>query len=676
LLINNPITRHENKLRAGFWCWLLIAGLFKVFLIAGQPITALGIAASDDRLFLELANNLLSGNWLGIYNNHTLVKMPFYSFFIAGSFLSGIPLKICEHLLYIGCGVLVITTLSKIVKCQITLFAIFVFFVYNPMSYSGPMSNVLRGCIYPALTVIPLLALFELTLANITRFITGLKWAMLFGLSLGLFWITREEGEWLLPSIFMVVMLSYWWKLRINNGSKQNKYYTMHLGLAIIVFFCVLSVLLLGNKLKYGVAIINDVKHDSYQKAYGALQRVKSNTEHRMIPVPQAARENIYSVSPAFVELKSYLEGELKERWSRSMCQIVPSTCGDIAGAHFSWALRDAVALAGYYSSVEDAIHYYNLLADQVNNACNDGLLRCHAHHASTRPILGITDYPAWFLNTFKAIYFLVTFSNFNPKPISSVGTQEQLDFFREMTHSTITPTATNRSRLIIHGWAVSLDQSVEVAVVGNNTVQTSFEVKRSGSPGVALTYPNWLNPESARFRIVTTCLTDCDITFYNGEKILYNIPINNLEVGLLKIKKSLHIFIDEIKIQNYSDSIKGKYNNLKTSIMFKIGGFYQIIVPLLFLFALFGYVSLLVNIIRLGPSPLFIFCTALIVAIIVRAALIGLIDLTAWPALQQIRMYSPVYPMVLLFCSLGTLAAVQQIIDRYSDTGWRLINY
>ena len=54
-----------NALRRWFWpsCILLIA--VKLWLVGAGAIFALGSARHDDRLFLELAESLLRGQWLG-----------------------------------------------------------------------------------------------------------------------------------------------------------------------------------------------------------------------------------------------------------------------------------------------------------------------------------------------------------------------------------------------------------------------------------------------------------------------------------------------------------------------------------------------------------------------------------------------------------------------------------
>src|ERR1700730_12668822 len=93
---------------AGLILCFLSVGL-KFWLVAAQPVVAHANASFDVRLFLALAEQVLKGHWLGPYSQFTLMKGPMYSLFIAGTFLSGLPLPVAPHVLYLlGCTLLVL----------------------------------------------------------------------------------------------------------------------------------------------------------------------------------------------------------------------------------------------------------------------------------------------------------------------------------------------------------------------------------------------------------------------------------------------------------------------------------------------------------------------------------------------------------------------------------------
>ncbi len=71
--------------RYSFWCLLISLSLISLLIDYRQRIPVLTFARYDDGLFLNLANHIAQGNWLGPYNNLSHVKGPFYPFFMAMS---------------------------------------------------------------------------------------------------------------------------------------------------------------------------------------------------------------------------------------------------------------------------------------------------------------------------------------------------------------------------------------------------------------------------------------------------------------------------------------------------------------------------------------------------------------------------------------------------------------
>ena len=98
-------------------------------------------------------------------------------------------------------------------------------------------------------------------------------------------------------------------------------------------------------------------------RAIGAIHSVRSGGIKPFVSVTRAARQTIYPVSPAFAELAPYLDGTARRgveqghlRYSGASAAY---TCGEIGAGIFAWTLRDAVALAGHYTSPREASAFY-----------------------------------------------------------------------------------------------------------------------------------------------------------------------------------------------------------------------------------------------------------------------------------------------------------------------------
>ena len=74
-----------------YYTALVIISALSLWLRTGVPITAVPFSTYDDQLFFRTAKYLVEGQWLGPYDNLTLVKGMFYPFFVALAFWASIP---------------------------------------------------------------------------------------------------------------------------------------------------------------------------------------------------------------------------------------------------------------------------------------------------------------------------------------------------------------------------------------------------------------------------------------------------------------------------------------------------------------------------------------------------------------------------------------------------------
>ena len=213
--VRDAIAKSDKSVREStvpdtFPSWIKLSFIFlviiKLWLVNGQTIFAIGFAEHDDRLFLNLANALLHGHWLGHYNNLTLAKGPFYPLWIATTFVLGVPLLLSQHLLYIAACTIFVIAVRPLLPRPIMLLLLYAILSFNPISYTdGAMTRVMREGIYPALTIlavscsIGLLVRCAYSLKNLTF------WSLGLGFSLSAFWLTREESVWIMPSILIII---------------------------------------------------------------------------------------------------------------------------------------------------------------------------------------------------------------------------------------------------------------------------------------------------------------------------------------------------------------------------------------------------------------------------------------------------------------------------------------
>ena len=431
-----------------FGCALTSAAIalvgLKLWLTAAQPILAVGHAEYDDRLFLELANALLHGDWLGTYGPLTLAKGPMYSIFIAGVFLTGVPLFTAQHIFYASaCGCLT-RALRPLVPSRGVRFALFAVLLFNPITYDSVIhTRVLRQQIQHSLALLVIagfVALYARRRGS-TRDLAG--WAVLTGLALPAFWLTREEGVWLLPCVGLLLLaaMTAVWRERAPNRRTR----LILVALPVPMWTAGLMIVAALNFYYYGVFTTCEFNQPDFKAACGALMRVEHVHWRPYLIVPREVRERIYPVSPTFAELRGELEGPAGEAWAGITESLTgrPAKEHEIAGGWFIWALRRAVGDTGHAKSGADAQAFYRRVAKEINDACGRGLLRAGPPRSSLMPPWR-ADYNQPLRQSLQrtAWYFLTFDGMASAASGQSVGPEKELTLFADLTRERMIPPA------------------------------------------------------------------------------------------------------------------------------------------------------------------------------------------------------------------------------------------
>ena len=395
--------------------------LIKLWLVGPHELVAVKMP-HDDLLFINQAENIIEGNWLGPYNQLTLIKGAIYPIFIAGAHFLGIPLLTAQQILYaIACGVF-IWALSPVIRQRWILLLIFLFLLLNPFTYNYPaMGRILRLGIYQSLGMLAVGSMIGLYLRIGDSWKKTVGWAVLTGVSISALWHTREESIWIVPTL---VLMTFALTLRIRvSGYGSFKHLITALLISAMIWLGLTATLKGLNSHFYGVSATIEMKTAEFKSAYGGLLRIRTNSSRRFYPVVSEAREQAYTVSPAFAELKPFLDGEQGKQW------INLAHSDDFPAGFFIWAFRDAVAAAGYYEDSTQALEFYRQIGREIDAACEAGRLECRPRYTSLMPPWSI-DYNELLIPTFASIFNrIVHFQGFSAdiEDIMSKGNAEMM---------------------------------------------------------------------------------------------------------------------------------------------------------------------------------------------------------------------------------------------------------
>src|SRR5262249_41379582 len=412
---------------------VLLSIALKLWLVSAQPIVAHANASFDDRLYLALAEQLLKGNWLGPYSQFTLMKGAMYSLFIAVSVWLGIPLPIGQHFLYlVGCALLVLA-LRPCFRAGWQAVALFALLWWQPMSYVE--LDIVRQNIYTPLTLLLFAGLCALETRRAANPWIRLAWGALLGVTASSFYLTREEGVWVVPGALILLGIAAW------NSGRAGEWLRPLLVPMLAAIICasgILATVCALNYRNYGWFGSVEFRAREFFSAYGALQRPIPSENIPYVLVTRAVRLKLYEVSPSFAELKPCLEGPVGLEWA-SYSDFLTGRPGEelqIGGGSFVWALRDCVIASGHGSNAQEALTFYGSMAEEINRACDEGRLA---------PTRGRRDrmMPAWRGDSWKRLrqmtpeyiaeFFL--FDGFSAYPTPSWGSADLLELFRDLTH-------------------------------------------------------------------------------------------------------------------------------------------------------------------------------------------------------------------------------------------------
>ena len=647
--------------------WVLFwatSAAFSLWMRAGLPIHAIEGAPYDDGLFIKLAKSISNGQWLGAYDNATLVKGAFYSIFIAAAHIIYMPIKIAEQAVYVGASFIIAFVLSSRVRYGKLFGALlFAFLCANPVLWYEDFERVIRDGLYVglALAVTGLTALVAFPNGPRTH-VNALVAGLSLGLTAGAFWTTREEGVILVPSVAIIAVVGFAHQaLRMPAGLRSLKVVwpwglTLSSCAAALGFVAVLGTISALNFHYYGVFETVEVKQAAFVRAYGALARIKPDHWQRYVVFPEDARKRAYAVSPAARELAPVFEGPYGQEWAHKYCaEAGIDPCTGVHAGWFQWVFREAVAHAGHYTSASEAKAYYKRLAKEINTACADGRLDCLPPRATLVPpfqwqYVGDTWAKA------KLVFRLLLYMGSDNRHIEQgVASRGYIDSIADVIGPTI-PQSTPRFEA--HGWAGSLQSRPSVQLRSHGFAHFDTSLDLEPAPDVELIYPGL---QVVRFVLDTDCPpADCDLVLGWPDKPEMAVPLTAFAKNTMPLHDLVKMQIDDVSTTpsfSLTDHLRAVQGRLARSI----ARFYTVACRALFLPACAGLLAAAVFYRRAGvPAIVYALALGCGMAVMCRVVLLAYLDVTSIPFTYPYLVNAS--PFLIAFVALGLYAGVASV--------------
>lgn len=357
----------------------LASASMSVLLLSALPVALFTAAGHDDAWFWTRAQSIVAGDWLGAYDQHTLIKGVGYPLFLAANHVLGTSVSFSQAVLYAAACLLLGHALYRISgKPWWALLAVLLM-QWHPMAMTW--DRILRDNLSAAQALLVIGCLLQCLFVP-HAWKGRLAWSIGAGTALAWLWMTREDGIWILPGVALLFVARL---LQSPQPDGDRRRVVLAAAGIAAGFGVTLGSVAAINGAAYGRAETVDVTGAAFGDAMSALQSVRAGERVAYVPVPHAVREAVYAASPTFARLRPYFEGTGRH-WTEPGCRQYAQACGDYAGGWFLWAFRDAVASVGGYASPETARAFYRAIDTEIRDACARGALACDAGGVGLMP--------------------------------------------------------------------------------------------------------------------------------------------------------------------------------------------------------------------------------------------------------------------------------------------------
>ena len=392
----------KNKFRPLIISCLSLLSLSLKFLI--PPNLQLD-SAHDDLLFAKLGLSIRNGNWLGDWDQNTLLKEPLYPIISSLGSLTNISPQLIIHFLYI-CISLLVFYQFKGTSFRYLIF-VYIMLIFNPFlfSYFG-----LRH--YREILISSLVLLVLINSAKIILYKQHVQFRSIFvsSFAMGLLLITKFDIVfWCFPIFIISVFILF---------SRHKKKFNFH----IVLFITKISILVMLfiipgfivsslNYSKYGVFTITDQNQLKFPQLLNLLKSIQTNVPNpKYVQVSVEQRNLAYQESKKFAELYTILETPPNTGWKIQSCNEL-GICDESAG-WFTNELRDAVFL----NSDRTPLGFQNDLSQMVlelNDACRLEKFTCRSTVPDSLKFTNI------FVQNLNFIFDALSFGNFDSRKIT-----------------------------------------------------------------------------------------------------------------------------------------------------------------------------------------------------------------------------------------------------------------
>ena len=665
--IKGGVVEQRDRKQYNWWvssiCIFGALLIFRIILSSRLPSYILSDMPHDDGWVVSRALYILRGEWLGPYDQFTLIKGTFSPLLMAFSTYIGVTFRGLNTALYCLACVIFIIALNSIIKNRWLQVFCFVVLLFNPITYALETGQrIYRNSIgqWEILLIFGcLIAIFLRRNESAKRL---LVWVLICGLTLGAFFQTREDGLWIYPFVLIITFATVIAYLIDKIGPKKKIFLFF---LPIIIAYILNCFTIFANYLYYGASIINDRSGGNYAKVAGDLYAIKPNADDVNLYTSEAYKDLYYTIYVSTME-KAFIVSPTLNSASDSIRDAIKIWAsweqlktGQVSTDHMLFALRDGVKGAGYYKSLAETEAFYGKVHEELQLAFSAGELQKHGFPLS--PLIKrfqVNDFITAFVILPKAMRDIV---NFNGVASAAIPASGSMNAIKQFSLTAGGDYYSSDGLLMGSGWAFAEDDKIllKAAVYDKSGGLVALLPLQGGDDVFAGFKSLYQNAKNSRFSFKLDGYNlNSGLTFRFFDQhgsVLGDVPANG-SISCGGKGGLIHYCIDSLKNESSPEKF---YNRFVKRANFIIS-LYQKFIPIITLIALFSYLAVTVKLIyalhkkqEYNILPVWVILTGILLTFIFFIFCMCLITATTFNALHYIYT-APAYILLLMFCTIS----------------------
>ena len=306
----------------------------------------------DDGLYVKFLYTLAKGQYLGAYDARTLIKGPVFAFALFISYIYKMSFSSFFTILYIISGLYFLSSLKNIIKEKKILIIIFIFIMFNPVTYS---SDLFQRLYRNSLSITEFLFFMGTIIRILTFKDKKILYNILLGISISLMFLTREDNIWVYPVLLILIIYSVF-------KERKLKVFIISL-LPIIVLYLSLNFVSLVNYKHYGIYTYNEIEKSEFNKTYKKI---------RMVSIPKSTIYKLVDNTKTF----NFSKDEIDRFYRQLEYYEYESTKGEIYNGNIVWNLRSIISIKNNFKSGKESEDYYKRLGDEIDKLFENGTFK------------------------------------------------------------------------------------------------------------------------------------------------------------------------------------------------------------------------------------------------------------------------------------------------------------